>query len=391
MKNGKNQHRRKLSATILLAFAFAFLVPVAAIAEILGSTEWGYTLDLPEGYSLAERKDTTRYHFTHSLYPVDLLIALYPKKQFDGAEKALSFIGNQLGTERQEVTFRWRNRDAAIGQVASDKNSGWTLAVELAGGKGWLALACITGKDRATELEPLIISTLDSVITDEGSWFETGPMTAFAYAKQKAITGVYDDGKRKLEVPFDSVDAEANQSVVDREFNLLTGYLNTPYVYAAWKRYYRLIYRDAWARLAKAGFILENNLPAEPEKIAAELLSWTQGFTYERNLKGSDFDNLPDAFMAKKADCDSRSLLLVILLNQMGIDAVLLVSPEYSHAVAAIDCPGTGAHYTLGNKKYLIADTTAKVGLGLIAEDMADPAKWFAVSFPAFPQADEKK
>jgi hypothetical protein len=386
MKNGKNQLWPKNAVAFALLCALACLAPTGLRAEILGSPEWGYSLDLPEGYVLAERKDTARYRFTHSLYPVDLRIACYPRNQFDGAGKALSFITSQLGQGDKEIAFKWRNRGAAIGQIASSASAGWALAVELAGGKGWLALACTTAPDRATELEGLIISTLDSVFTDDGSWFETGPMTAFAWGKEKDITAYYDDGKRKIEVPLNSVDAEANQSVVDREFGLLTAYLETPLVYDAWKRYYRLIWRDAWARLSKAGFILGNNLPAEPEKAAAELLAWTQGFTYVRNPNGSDFDSLPDAFVTKKADCDSRSLLLVLLLNQMGIDAILLVSPEYSHAVAAIDCPGSGARYAYGGKNYLIADTTAKVGLGLIAQDMADPAKWFAVSFPAFPQ-----
>ena len=70
-------------------------------------------------------------------------------------------------------------------------------------------------------------------------------------------------------------------------------------------------------------------------EVITELLSWTQGFTYERNFAGSDFTNLPKAFATESGDCDSRALLLVIMLNQLGIDAILLVSPEYSHAVAA--------------------------------------------------------
>jgi len=147
-----------------------------------------------------------------------------------------------------------------------------------------------------------------------------------------------------------------------------------------------MIYRDAWARLVKPAFMIQNALPGDNAAIAAKLLAWTQTFTYERNFEGSDFNSIPEAFMSKTADCDSRSLLLVLMLNQMGIDAVLLVSPEYSHSVAAVDCEGAGARFPVGDKKYLIADTTAKVGLGLIDSSMADPAKWFAVTFYAFPR-----
>ena len=93
-------------------------------------------------------------------------------------------------------------------------------------------------------------------------------------------------------------------------------------------------------------------LPASPEELLGVLLGWTQGFTYERNFSGSDFTNLPKAFATETGDCDSRSLLLVLMLNQLGVDAILMVSPDYSHAIAAVDCPGEGARYELGGKSY---------------------------------------
>jgi len=151
-----------------------------------------------------------------------------------------------------------------------------------------------------------------------------------------------------------------------------------------------MIARDGWSRLAKASFNIGTRLPADSAELSARLLAWTQSFSYERKLDGSDFISLPGAFASRTGDCDSRALLLVTVLNELGVDAILLVSPEYSHALAAIDCPGKGARYAFGGKEYLIADTTAKVDIGLIAGDMADPSKWFAVSFYAFPHADQK-
>lgn len=367
--------------------ALAILAAGVLDAEALRSPEWGYALDLPEAYRLVDRAGTDRYHFSQELYPAEFQIALYPRKQFAAADAALSFVAAQFGSESGSAVFDWRTRQAAICQLEFPSYAGWALSVELADEKGWLVMACYTDEKRATELEPLMISTLDSVFTDDGAYFEAGPMTAFAYAKEKPVEAFFTGTAKKIPVPFNSIDAEANQSVVDREFKLLTAYLDSPLVYAAWKRYYRMIYRDAWARLAKPAFIVQTVLPAEKAALTAKLLAWTQTFTYERNFEGSDFNSIPEAFAENKADCDSRSLLLVLLLNQMGVDAVLLVSPEYSHSVAAVDCEGEGARFAVGEKKYLIADTTAKVGMGLIGSDMADPSKWFAVTFYAFPQA----
>lgn len=390
MNGKKNLLLRAFRPGVIILATLLFL-PLAVLPALeLGSPEWGYAVDLPEGYELAERDGSERYHFTHSLYPADLQIALYKRERFADATTALSFVTAQFPSDGPRVAFEWRHRTAAIGQLAFPEHSGWAVALELANNKGWLVMATYAEEKRATELEPLLVSTLDAVFTDDGSYFEAGPMTAFAWGKQKEIEASYDDGTTKLQVPFDTIDAEANQSIVDREFSLLTSYLDTPYVYAAWKRYYRLIWRDAWARFEKSAFILGNSLPRDPAKLAARLLAWTQQFTYERNFEGSDFKNLPDAFANRTGDCDSRALLMVLLLNQMGVDAVLLVSPEYSHALAAVDCPGEGARFETGGKKYLIADTTSKTPIGRIAADMADPSKWFAVDFYAFPSVPVK-
>lgn len=362
-----------------------FCLALSAFPESLVSPEWGYALELPEGYALTGSSGSTRYNFSHQLYPVDLQMALYPLNQFTTSLEALSYVTGQFGSTGSTIAFEWRLRSAAIGKLEFTSKAGWIVAVELDGKKGWLVMACFADNARSVELEGLIVSTLDSVFTDEGSYLESGPMTSFAWPKEKNTTAFYQNGKQKIEVPINSIDAEAGQSIVDREYQLLTAYLDTPFVYEAWKRYYRFIYRDAWSRLVKPAFILKNSLPSDPAQLAAELLAWTQSFTYERNFEGSDFINLSDAFAQKKGDCDSRALLLVLLLNQMGVDAVLLVSPEYSHSVAAVDCPGAGARFTVDEKKYLIADTTATVGMGKIAEDMADATKWFAVTFYAFP------
>lgn len=388
MNRKKNLPRIPFAIVLSFAFALAFTISPARplAAEQLNSPEWGYSVDLPEGFALAEKNGTTRYHFTSELVPVDLLIALYPRAQFKGADETLKFVTGQFKSTGTEVTLSWRHRSAAIGRIETQAQGGWAIALELADGKGWLAMATFSARAKSDEYEALMISTLDAVFTDDGSYFEPGPMTAFAWQKEKAVNAPFSDGKTTFQVPFNSTDSEGNQSVVDREFKLLTMYLKSDLVTPAWQRYYRMIYRDAWARLEKPCFMVGNAWPSDPRKLTEALLSWTQSFTYERNPAGSDFTNLPETFSTRKADCDARALLMVLMLNQLGVDAVLLVSPEYSHAVAAVDCPGDGARFPVGKKKYLICDTTAKVGPGLIAADMADPAKWFAVTFYGFPQ-----
>jgi len=377
-----------IAQTLLIALALAILMPTAARAELLASPTWGYGLDLPEGFELTTQSGADRYHFTHSIVPVDLEIALYGPKSAPDAGKALSQAIEALGPGTKIIPYEWRGRSAAIGQLSfragKSAKAGWALALELARGAGYLVMVAYTDEAAKVERESLMISTLDAVYTDEGSYFEPGPMTACVWRPEGAIEVAADFAGKRVSAPFDKIDAQANQSVVDREFSVLTLYLNSPLVFKAWERYYRLIWRDSWRRLERATFAAQGALPRDGAEIAAALLSWTQGFEYERDREGSDFLNLADAFAGKRGDCDSRALLLVLMLNQMGIDAVLLVSTEYAHSVAAIDVPGPGARFQVGSKKYLIADTTSKESMGMIASDIADPAKWFPVVFPAF-------
>lgn len=379
------KNHRQLAVRLLIVAVFLY-IGFLLNGEQLVSTEWGYALDIPEAYSLVAKSGTTRYHFSNAVKPVDLHIAIYPTTQFDKPEMVLSYVQQQFQAEGKSVEFTWLHRPASIGKLESERYEGWIASVALADNKGWMVLVAVAEPKSYVACEPMIISTLESFFPDGQERIDSGPMMAFAWANQKEIIAEIMFQGKKLLIPLNEVDAEANQAVVDREFSLLTAYLGHERVIPAWQRYYRMIYRDAWKRLERAGCIITGNVVSGEQQAAADILSWLQGFSYERNREGSDFVNLVSTLTDSRGDCDSRALLMVILLHNMGIDAILLVSPDYSHAVAAVDCPGEGARYELGGKRYLIADTTAKAGLGMIAADMADSSKWFPVRFATFPE-----
>ena len=125
------------------------------------------------------------------------------------------------------------------------------------------------------------------------------------------------------------------------------------------------------------------------EAVAASLLAWMQNFTYKRDENGADFLNIPAVCTDQSGDCDSRALLMAVILQHFNIDSILMIAPGQSHAVAAVDCTGEGARFTHNGKRYLIAETTAKVALGKIAQDLADPNLWFAVDWYTPPERDE--
>jgi hypothetical protein len=146
-----------------------------------------------------------------------------------------------------------------------------------------------------------------------------------------------------------------------------------------------MIYRDSWERLTDAAFQLErhwNTDGGQPDlELAKKALRWVQGFKYERDLMGSDFVDPVSAAIEGRGDCDSRALLWAVILAQANIPASIMVSREYSHAMGLADIPGPGARFEAGGKKWLVAETTARVDMGLIGKDVSDIAGWIAVLF----------
>lgn len=85
----------------------------------------------------------------------------------------------------------------------------------------------------------------------------------------------------------------------------------------------------------------------------------------------------PLVITSKKGDCDSKSLLLYMILNQLGIEAVILSSKAHAHTMVGIPLPTQGTAFRWKDRKYAFAETTAKgATLGYLAPDLASPNDW---------------
>ena len=100
---------------VLLFFLFLscfFFLSISLSAEQMYSPSWGYALDLPEDFVLANREGNERYLFQHAILPVDLQIALYEEPQFKTAKEAAEHVFKQLKMTHKDVPFVWRNKEA---------------------------------------------------------------------------------------------------------------------------------------------------------------------------------------------------------------------------------------------------------------------------------------
>ena len=113
------------------------------------------------------------------------------------------------------------------------------------------------------------------------------------------------------------------------------------------------------------------------------LLEWVQYMPYKRDnqtAKNTDFTDLVGTFLSDGSDCDSRSLLLSVLLQNMGQDTCLFVSREYSHAVYGINFQIPGAKIRVEDADYLLCETTAKgIAPGLIDQSQSVTENWIPI------------
>jgi len=63
----------------------------------------------------------------------------------------------------------------------------------------------------------------------------------------------------------------------------------------------------------------------------------------------------------------------------MNIKSQLFISTVFSHSVFGSDVSGKGARLDFEGTAYLLGETTASVDIGLIAREMNDSTKWFAI------------
>jgi hypothetical protein len=364
-----------------LLFALCSLLSLPA--SPLHSTTWGFRLDLPEGYEYIDGNNQDRYSFQGPNK------AMFDLVVYNGGYQSIEQLANdvkrRLGSSGETALFEYEGKKAVFIELRFRDFSGWGLCLELAknpgGSSAPFLCALAYSPSSEADMDLFHISALDSIAPSDLEARRPGPVMEFSYPRGEIIETPIKGTTIKALIREN--DAEAAQALVDREFTLLRQYEAAPNWQQAWIRYYRAVYRDSWDRIANALFRLERewNINLGERAFAEKTLAFVQGFSYERDLEGSDFINLVTAVSEGRGDCDSRSMLWAMILEQADIPSAIMVSRNHSHAMGLADVPGAGARFETGGKRWLVAETTDKVGIGLISADKSDIASWLGVIF----------
>jgi hypothetical protein len=377
--------RRGIVCVFVLAVLFGVYVPAALPASEYYLEAYDYYLNVPESWSVysADSEDYLVFQDERgeAFFQVQTLRNLMPGREpSDVCREVLSNLRGEIET----APFIYNGRKAAYGTVRFSTGSagggGFTVCIDL--GEKYVLLFAYTGEEILEQYMPLLLSCLDGFSFSRKALLLPGPVSQFFYAfpgKNKKTFRIRFQGE-ELPLSVDPGEADASQVVIEREARILADLEKLDI--AAWERYYRMIYRDSYSRVLPAATQIKEALDGKDRYTAAsELLTWLQSFSYLRTGTVSDLQSPLQTLVSGTGDCDSLGLLYCMILNAVGIDAILLVSTEYAHSIVGVDVPGDGARFRHEETDYLAAELTDNVDIGLIDRTMADPAKWVPISF----------
>jgi len=121
------------------------------------------------------------------------------------------------------------------------------------------------------------------------------------------------------------------------------------------------------------------------------VITFVQNIMYER--PGGVLDLFPPlgTIAYRFGDCDSKALLLYVILEKMGVDCAMLWSYNYKHAMLGIKVNGRGNFLTANGKKYYFLETTyPNWDMGEIPPEFNNLKFWFISEIDADYQKDNR-
>jgi hypothetical protein len=374
-----------------MAFAVVLVSPAVA-RELVSGT--GAVFDLPSGFTPGEGDGKTRFSFFDPDKGMELDIQIFEPGRYGSVGPMAADLLGQIGSKGDTSSFLYQGRGAVIANLNFTANGGprkgyavfiapTVAASATAVPESSYALVATAETSRFDSYSELIVSCLDAFSIDRAARRFPGPVSQFllplpvAHTETKAV----QLPAGSVTLPWSTKEAQDELSVAQREFHVLTMYLKSETLWVdAWARYYRMVYKESAAQLDDLTQSFADSLPVnDPTESARRVLAWVQGFHYERDFSGIDFVPPLTAAFERRGDCDSRAMVMAVILERLGIDCVLMVSREFSHAMLAVDVPGGGQRFRFNGKAYLVAETTARVGIGMIDSSQADFSKWLGV------------
>jgi hypothetical protein len=186
--------------------------------------------------------------------------------------------------------------------------------------------------------------------------------------------------EKEVKAAMDYIDALAEMSY--RDLGLQSRYPD-PITEAriVWAEVYRRVFNHSNPKMKS---ILEGfNKIFKEEKFGAKdriifVLTFVQNIPYER--PGGVLDLFPPlgTLAYRYGDCDSKAILLYVILEKMEVDCAMLWSYKYKHAMLGVAVSGSGNYKTFNGKKYFFLETTyPRWDIGELPPEFKNKRFWF--------------
>jgi hypothetical protein len=199
-------------------------------------------------------------------------------------------------------------------------------------------------------------------------------------------------GRRNYKLSFQLLEKEVKKALAymdeisklsARELNIDPRYKSDQAYYSKlmWHEIYRRIYWQSYDKfddiLKGFGEVFKTEKMNDRDKVYF-IISFVQNIEYKR--PGGELDLLPPlgTLATRFGDCDTKSLLLYIILEKAGVDCVMFWSFQYKHAMLGAGINARGNFKSFNGKNYYFVETTyPDWEIGDIDPTMNDLSLWY--------------
>ena len=210
-------------------FIFSLYIFIAAaFCEKITDRDFGFSLDIPEGFEVADySQDGMSYVFSHPNIPVTLVMKITNEPEAKSAADVLKKNLAKLSAKGETDSFTWNGTPCGVSSFTmtlDDNYFGWATGTPLKEKNYYVLLICYAPESKKG-CEQFIISTINSLCIDSAYLNTPGIITSYAFPPEgrKAISLTI--GGNQIKTSLDRSDEEATKPFIGEQPEIMNNEL----------------------------------------------------------------------------------------------------------------------------------------------------------------------
>jgi hypothetical protein len=267
-------------------FLFAVFCAAPCPGKEIFAQGFGYYLDIPEDWQILNAANPALVSFTDPGRRAVFQVTVFSADAYARAREVQAYYKARIKAEGEEADFVYQGQSAVIADYRFNPGGylarGWFIF--LSAGKNHFALSAFCEASAFEAFNDALLSCMDSFAPGENERLYPGPVSQFYHAfspEKNGSSARIRFGEDSFSLAFSPQEVEANTVIIERESRLLAAAAGGENQNAAWRRYYRLIFRDSYMRLLPVARGLEPFLRKrrDGQALPAAVLGWFQEFS----------------------------------------------------------------------------------------------------------------